>query len=233
MTASTQKFPRDTAGLPAATATEVVELGDGDRFALRIAPVTKRIGDATVRMLAYNGSIPGPTLRVPEGAEVIVDIENEGDLEATVHWHGLRLDNRYDGTHETQEVMPIGGATRRVSRSRTRASTGTTRTSARTTARSWACTATASSFPPTPTTGRPCIASSRSRSTTSSSRTARLPPSAPTRRRTPRWAVSATCCSSPATPSSRSPRAPARSCGCYLTNTANTRVFKVALPGAG
>ena len=108
MTAST-KFPRDTAGLPAATATEVVELGDGDRYALRIAPVTKRIGDATVRMLAYNGSIPGPTLRVPEGAEVIVDIENEGDLEATVHWHGLRLDNRYDGTHETQDVVPIGG----------------------------------------------------------------------------------------------------------------------------
>jgi FtsP/CotA-like multicopper oxidase with cupredoxin domain len=109
MTASTQKFPRDTAGLPAVTATEVVELDDGDRFALRIAPVSKRIGDATVRMLAYNGSIPGPTLRVPEGAEVVVDIENEGDLEATVHWHGLRLENRYDGTHETQEVMPIGG----------------------------------------------------------------------------------------------------------------------------
>src|SRR6478752_8107830 len=109
MTGSTQKFPRDTAGLPAATATEVVELGDGDRYTLRIAPVTKRIGDATVRMLSYNGSIPGPTLRVPEGAEVIVDMENEGDVEATVHWHGLRLDNRYDGTHETQEVMPIGG----------------------------------------------------------------------------------------------------------------------------
>src|SRR6478752_6710246 len=109
MTGSTQKFPRDTAGLPAATATEVVELADGDRYTLRIGPVTKRIGDATVRMLAYNGSIPGPTLRVPECAEVTVDIENEGDLEATVHWHGLRLDNRYDGTHETQELMPIGG----------------------------------------------------------------------------------------------------------------------------
>jgi FtsP/CotA-like multicopper oxidase with cupredoxin domain len=109
MTASTHKFPRDTAGLPEASATQVVELGDGDRYTLRIAPVTKRIGDATVRMLAYNGSIPGPTLRVPEGAEVVVDIENEGDLEATVHWHGLRLENRYDGTHETQEVVPIGG----------------------------------------------------------------------------------------------------------------------------
>ena len=35
---------------------------------------------------------------------------NEGDLEATVHWHGLRLDNRYDGTHETQAAMPVGGS---------------------------------------------------------------------------------------------------------------------------
>ena len=109
MTAPTRKFPRDTAGLPHASATQDVELAHGDRYTLRIAPVTKRIGDATVRMLAYNGSIPGPTLRVPEGAELVVDIENEGDLEATVHWHGLRLENRYDGTHETQELIPIGG----------------------------------------------------------------------------------------------------------------------------
>ena len=109
---------------------------------LRIAPVAKRIGDATVRMLAYNGSIPGPTLKVPEGAEVVVDIENQGDLEATVHWHGLRLENRYDGTHETQTRWRSARASPPASRSRTRASTGTTRTSARTTARRWACTAT-------------------------------------------------------------------------------------------
>ena len=109
MPASTEKFPRDTTGLPTVSHTEVVELADGDRVALRIAPVAKRIGDATVRMLAYNGSIPGPTLRVPEGAEVLVDIENEGDMENTVHWHGLRLENRFDGTHETQEPIPVGG----------------------------------------------------------------------------------------------------------------------------
>src|SRR5437868_1186429 len=113
---STDHFPRDTAGLPAARPTEIVELADGDRYTLRIAPVTKRIGDATVRMLAYNGSIPGPTLRVPEGAAVLFDIVNEGDLEATVHWHGLRLENQYDGTHETQDLIPIGGRyTARVS----------------------------------------------------------------------------------------------------------------------
>jgi FtsP/CotA-like multicopper oxidase with cupredoxin domain len=113
---TTDHFPTDTAGLPASVRTEVVELVDGDVFDLRIAPVTKQIGEATVRMLAYNGSIPGPTLRVPQGSEIVVNVANEGDLEATVHWHGLRLENRYDGTHETQDLIPVGGAyTARVS----------------------------------------------------------------------------------------------------------------------
>ena len=110
MTTRTDQFPRETAGLPAARPTEVVTLADGERYELRIAPVTKRIGEATVRMLAYNGSIPGPTLRVRQGSEIEVDVVNQGDLEATVHWHGLRLENRYDGTHETQAPIPVGGS---------------------------------------------------------------------------------------------------------------------------
>ena len=61
-------------------------------------------------MVAYNGSVPGPALRVREGSELVVDVVNEGDLEATVHWHGLRLENRYDGTHETQAPIPVGGS---------------------------------------------------------------------------------------------------------------------------
>jgi FtsP/CotA-like multicopper oxidase with cupredoxin domain len=108
MATTDDQFPTGTSGLPDARASAVAELADGDRFDLRIAPVAKRIGDATVRMLAYNGSIPGPTLKVPEGSEIVVDIENLGDTEATVHWHGLRLENRYDGTHETQRPMGQG-----------------------------------------------------------------------------------------------------------------------------
>ena len=104
-----QSFPTETTGLDDAVASEVVELGDGDEIELRIAPVAKRLGDERVRMLAYGGSIPGPTLKVAEGSELVVDVVNEGDLEATVHWHGLRLDNRYDGTHETQAPIPVGG----------------------------------------------------------------------------------------------------------------------------
>jgi FtsP/CotA-like multicopper oxidase with cupredoxin domain len=108
MSTTRDHFPTEIEGLPEARPPELVELSDGDRFDLRIAPVAKRLGDTTVRMLAYNGSIPGPTLKVREGSELIVDIENQGDLEATVHWHGLRLENRYDGTHETQAPMAVG-----------------------------------------------------------------------------------------------------------------------------
>jgi len=116
MSRTPEHFPTDPAGLPEARPTELVELADGDRFDLRIAPVAKRLGDATVRMLAYNRSIPGPTLKVREGAEVVVDIENQGDMDATVHWHGLRLENRYDGTHETQTPIAVGeGYSARVS----------------------------------------------------------------------------------------------------------------------
>ena len=105
----TNLFPTDTAGLTDAVASETVELLQDAEFRLEIGPVRKRLGDHTVRMLGYNGSIPGPTLRVPEGSEIQVDVHNEGDLEATVHWHGLRLENSSDGTHETQQSIPIGG----------------------------------------------------------------------------------------------------------------------------
>jgi FtsP/CotA-like multicopper oxidase with cupredoxin domain len=103
-----QAFPTDPAGLPPSRPIDVVELGDGELYEMSIEPVAKQIGDETVRMLGYSGSVPGPTLRVPEGAEILVQVENRGDLEATVHWHGLRLENAYDGTHETQKPMAIG-----------------------------------------------------------------------------------------------------------------------------
>jgi FtsP/CotA-like multicopper oxidase with cupredoxin domain len=102
------EFPRGTEGLPEARKTELVELTDGDECELEIMPVKKRIGDTTVRMLAYNGSVPGPTLKVGQGSTITVHVTNHGDIEATVHWHGLRLENRYDGTHDTQAPIPVG-----------------------------------------------------------------------------------------------------------------------------
>ena len=103
-------FTTETAGLPEVARPGVIRLRDGDRLDLRIGPVRKRLDDAELRMLAYNGSVPGPNLHVDQGSEVTVQVRNDGDVEATVHWHGLRLENRYDGVpHETQAPIPIGG----------------------------------------------------------------------------------------------------------------------------
>jgi FtsP/CotA-like multicopper oxidase with cupredoxin domain len=104
-------FPTATDGLPACRPSQVVALADDDTYELRIGPVANQLVDSRVRMLAYNGSIPGPTLRVAQGSEISVRVRNDGDHEATVHWHGLRLDNAYDGVpHETQAPIPVGGA---------------------------------------------------------------------------------------------------------------------------
>jgi FtsP/CotA-like multicopper oxidase with cupredoxin domain len=110
MASTNDVFSSDLAGLPEAGATELVRLQRGDRFALTVEPVVKQVSGNPVRMLAYNRSVPGPTIRVDEGAEVVIDITNRGDLETTVHWHGLRLDNRYDGTDLTQHPVEVGGS---------------------------------------------------------------------------------------------------------------------------
>jgi len=104
-------FTTATAGLEEVSSPRVLRLRDGDRLDLGISPVRKSLNGADLRMLAYNGSVPGPTLHVKQGSQITVHTRNDGDVETTVHWHGLRLENRYDGVpHETQLPIPIGGS---------------------------------------------------------------------------------------------------------------------------
>ncbi len=104
-------FSTETKGLEPVERPSTLRLRDGDEIDLRICPVSKQIGDDHLRMLAYNGSVPGPTLHVDQGSELIVHVQNDGDIETTVHWHGLRLENRYDGVaFETQPPIPVGGS---------------------------------------------------------------------------------------------------------------------------
>lgn len=103
-------FPTDPAGLPSVRRPEVLRVADGETIRLTVTPVAKRLGDTTVRMLGYNGMVPGPTIEVAEGSEILVELRNDGDLDTTLHWHGLRLENKYDGVpHETQAPVPVGG----------------------------------------------------------------------------------------------------------------------------
>ena len=61
-------FTTETAGLPEVLGPDATRLADGDRLDLRIGPVRKSLGGAGLRMLAYNGSVPGPVLHVDQGS---------------------------------------------------------------------------------------------------------------------------------------------------------------------
>ncbi|HZS62434.1 MAG TPA: multicopper oxidase family protein [Gemmatimonadaceae bacterium] len=96
--------PQVTAFLPmvmgnvaAAVPSAVVELKDGDTLALDARLVTRTINGATYNTYAYNGQIPGPLIRVKQNTTFVVKFTNHIDLPSSIHWHGIRLDNRSDG----------------------------------------------------------------------------------------------------------------------------------------
>ena len=108
-TALGQTFSTSIKGLPSAEKTEVIELKDGDTFNLTASFVKKKIGNTEVRMLAYNGSIPGPTLKIAQGATVTVNFKNDTDVENTIHSHGVRMKNAFDGVPDvTQKAVQPG-----------------------------------------------------------------------------------------------------------------------------
>ncbi len=83
---------------------------------LRIEPVTLEIGKGiSVKTLAYNGQVPGPTLRLREGVPVTIDVTNAGAEPDLTHWHGLTTDSLNDGAMEEGSPMIAPGATLRYS----------------------------------------------------------------------------------------------------------------------
>jgi FtsP/CotA-like multicopper oxidase with cupredoxin domain len=102
----------EVAGLSSSsTSSPVVELKNGETYDLTASVVKRTIAGSEVKMLAYNGSIPGPVIKVEQGAEVTINFTNNIDVPTTLHSHGLRLDNAYDGVPDiTQKEIPTGGS---------------------------------------------------------------------------------------------------------------------------
>ena len=94
-------YPTSTQGLAIAKASEIVELKNGDTLNLSIDIIQKEIAGQTIKMFGYNGQIPGPLLKIKQNSIILVNVLNNLDVETTVHWHGLRLDNRFDGVPGT------------------------------------------------------------------------------------------------------------------------------------
>jgi len=91
-------MPSRDPSLPEPQPSSMLSLHDGDTLSLVAGLVRGGYG--------YNGQYPGPRLLVPRGSVLIVRFENRIDQPTTVHWHGVRVDNAYDGT---QDPVPAGG----------------------------------------------------------------------------------------------------------------------------
>ncbi|TMB62830.1 MAG: copper oxidase, partial [Deltaproteobacteria bacterium] len=88
----------------------------GARFSLRIAPVKLELSPGqTIQTIGYNGSVPGPLIRVKEGQQVIVDVRNGSDVPELVHWHGLYVPSEVDGAMEEGTPMVPPGRSQQYS----------------------------------------------------------------------------------------------------------------------
>jgi len=99
----------DPATLPDAKPMAPVTLKAGDTLDLTATLVRRTIQGHSFVAYAFNGEVPGPILRIPQGATVAVRFHNRIDLPSSIHWHGIRLDNRFDGVPGlTQRTLASG-----------------------------------------------------------------------------------------------------------------------------
>ena len=90
-------FGMDVSMYPEAKPSEIIDMADGDTLHMDASLVRRTIDGREYVMMAYGGMYPGPLIRADRGSKVIVEFTNNIDMPTTVHWHGLRLDNAFDG----------------------------------------------------------------------------------------------------------------------------------------
>lgn len=85
--------------------------GEVREFELVAAPASLTLADAQpLNVWAYNGQVPGPTLRIRLGDTLRVRFTNRLPQATTVHWHGVRVPNEMDGVPwVTQPPVEPGG----------------------------------------------------------------------------------------------------------------------------
>lgn len=78
--------------------------GNVRTFSLEARPVRWEYREGQrVAAWAYNGQVPGPTLRANEGETVKVEFRNELPIATTVHWHGVDVPWQQDGVPDVSQ----------------------------------------------------------------------------------------------------------------------------------
>ncbi|MGE0451315.1 MAG: multicopper oxidase family protein [Vicinamibacterales bacterium] len=75
-----------------------------------IPAVVELASGVRVEAWTYNGSMPGPLIRIRVGDRLVVRFTNRLPQPTTIHWHGLRIPAQMDGVpgHSQPEVPPGG-----------------------------------------------------------------------------------------------------------------------------
>jgi FtsP/CotA-like multicopper oxidase with cupredoxin domain len=101
----------DPSTLTQAVPMKAVRLEDGDTLDLTAMLVQRKLYGKSYVMYGFNGQYPGPLIRVKQNATIVVRYRNELDMPSSIHWHGVRLENRFDGAvGVTQDAVPPGGS---------------------------------------------------------------------------------------------------------------------------
>lgn len=90
-------LPAADSPIPKAESNEVLRLKDGDLIDLDAELVRRTINGQTYTMYGYNGQYPGPLIEVARGSEIMVRFTNHLADSTSIHWHGIRLENAFDG----------------------------------------------------------------------------------------------------------------------------------------
>jgi FtsP/CotA-like multicopper oxidase with cupredoxin domain len=91
-------LPRETStAVPAARPRELVKLENLDTLDLTAGLMRRSVAGRSIIMYGFNGQYPGPLIEVGRNTTVVVRFYNQLDQPSSVHWHGIRLLNRFDG----------------------------------------------------------------------------------------------------------------------------------------
>ena len=103
----------DRAALEALLTEEpITPTGQTKRFELAVRRTAwELLPGVTTDAITFNGSVPGPTIRVTEGDTVEIVVDNQLDESTSVHWHGLHIPNDQDGVAGVTQEPILPGQT--------------------------------------------------------------------------------------------------------------------------
>lgn len=77
--------------------TQILTLSHNQVLQLQAAEVKGNIAGNIVTLFSYNNQIPGPLLKVKQNSTLLLNFTNNLNMPTSVHWHGIRVDNKNDG----------------------------------------------------------------------------------------------------------------------------------------